>query len=143
MPPAYFLAAIVCMILLHFLLPIRFFLRVPLTLLGLLPLAAGVVLNLLADRWFKKMETTVKPFRDASTLITGGPYRLSRHPMYLGMSLCLLGVWLLLGSVSPAIPFLLFPVVIEALFIPTEEADMERLFGEAYRQYKGTTRRWI
>ncbi len=46
--------------------------------------------------------TTVKPFEESQALVTGGVFRISRNPMYLGMTLILLGVTLILGSVTPS-----------------------------------------
>ncbi len=103
----------------------------------------GAWLTLWTDGLFKKHETTVKPFEDASRLITEGPFRISRHPMYLGMTLILLGTAVLLGSVLSVLPAVAFAVWMQVRFIPAEEASMERIFGEAYREYAQKTRPWV
>jgi protein-S-isoprenylcysteine O-methyltransferase Ste14 len=139
--------ALVAMFALHF--PIPLFMRRirlipwPWSLLGALPLLAGIVLNLWADGLFKRHETEVKPFRESRALVTEGPFRFSRHPMYLGGMLMLSGVALLLGSL---LPFLILPVafwVVSVVFIVQEERDMIRQFGDRYRQYSRRVRRWI
>ena len=143
LPPVYFLGAIIVEVLLHFLLPLRQFLVFPWRLLGLVPPVIGIVLNLLADQTFKKHETTVKPFEESKALVTGGVFRISRNPMYLGMTLMLLGVTLILGSVTPFVVVLLFPVLLDRIFIVTEERMLEDTFGDQFRQYRNRVRRWI
>ena len=64
LPPTYLLIAIITMVLLHCLAPILELIAYPLTLFGIVPLAAGIALNLMADSAFKKEQTTVKPFAD-------------------------------------------------------------------------------
>jgi protein-S-isoprenylcysteine O-methyltransferase Ste14 len=54
---------------------------------GVLPIAAGIALNVAAARQFKPRNTTVTPFQESSALMTDGVLRWSRNPMYLGMVL--------------------------------------------------------
>ena len=63
----------------------------------MVPLALGIALNLAADNSFKRYKTTVKPVENSTVLITAGVFRLSRHPMYLGFVLILVGITLLMG----------------------------------------------
>jgi protein-S-isoprenylcysteine O-methyltransferase Ste14 len=111
--------------------------------LGILPIGVGVAVMLLADRQFKEAETTVQPFDPPSTLVTGGTFRFSRNPMYLGMVLVLAGMALALGTLTP---FLVPPVlawVFTRRFIIPEEAAMERAFGREYEDYRRRVRRWL
>ena len=62
LPPTYLLVAIVLMLVLHFLLPVYRFIPIPWNILGIVPLACGIALNLVADRAFHHAQTTVKPF---------------------------------------------------------------------------------
>ena len=94
--------------------------------LGVVPIAAGVWLNLAADRAFKERRTTVKPFERSSALVTDGVFEISRNPMYLGMVLILVGVALLLGALSPFLVTAGFAAIVETRFIPVEERDALR-----------------
>jgi protein-S-isoprenylcysteine O-methyltransferase Ste14 len=143
LPPTYFLLAIALAVVLHFLLPVHQLLVFPWRLLGLLPLAIGIVLNLLADQAFKKSNTTVKPFERSSALVTGGIFGVSRNPMYLGMILIVLGLALLFGSATPFVVVLVFGVVLHRAFVVREERMLEDTFGERFRQYRQRVRRWI
>ena len=86
--------------------------------------------------------TSFYPFATPTTLVTRGPFRLSRDPMYLGMVLVLIGVALLLGSVTPWVVVPLFVVLIDARFVRREEKDLEGA-GDAFRAYRARVRRWI
>jgi protein-S-isoprenylcysteine O-methyltransferase Ste14 len=143
MPTTYLLIALVAIILLHFLAPIGMIIPSPLNFIGLLLLVPGVVLNLLADRAFKENNTTVKPFDESSVLVTDGVFRISRHPMYLGFVLVLLGVAVLLGSVSPYPVILVFAILMDVGFIRMEESMLEAQFPGAWQDYKSRVRRWI
>jgi protein-S-isoprenylcysteine O-methyltransferase Ste14 len=63
--------------------------------------------------------------------------------MYVGLTLILIGVWLLLGGVSAALPIAVFVWIIQQRFIRGEERFLDEIFGEEYRGYKSRVRRWI
>jgi len=102
----------------------------------------GVVLNLWTSL-FKKNKTTVKPHETPSKMITSGPYKFTRNPMYLGMSLLFFGLAIFLGSLVAFSFPLLFIILMDATFIPQEEKNLERRFGKKYIEYKNKVRRWI
>ncbi len=143
MPTTYLLVALVLVILLHFFLPIATLVTSPWNLFGLVPLILGIALNLVADRAFKLHDTTVKPFKESRVLITNGVFRISRHPMYLGFVLVLLGVAMLLGSISPYVIVVGFAVLMDVGFIRMEESMLEAQFPQAWKEYESQVRRWI
>jgi protein-S-isoprenylcysteine O-methyltransferase Ste14 len=103
----------------------------------------GIILNLAADAAFKKHQTTVKPFEKSAVLITAGVYRISRHPMYLGMALILLGIAILMGSAMPFIVIPVFCILMEMVFVRTEEGMLEEQFGPEWVAYTKKVRKWI
>ena len=143
LPPTYFFGGIVLAAAIHFLFPLQQLLVFPWRLAGLLPLVIGIVLNLMADQALKTHNTTVKPLDISSTLITRGVFTISRNPMYLGMTLILLGIALLLGSATPLVVVIVLPVLFDLVFITPEEKMLEDAFGEEFRQYRKQVRRWI
>jgi len=143
LPPTYFLVAIVLVVTLHVLLPLQQLFVFPWRLAGLLPFFLGIVLTLMADQTFKKHNTTVKPFEKSSTLVTTGVFTVSRNPMYLGMTLILLGVGMLNGSLSPFAVVIVFPILLDRVFISPEERMLEDTFGDQFREYRKRVRRWI
>lgn len=107
-------------------------------LAGLLSAASGLLA-------FRKASTTVDPRRpgDAAAVVTGGAYRFTRNPMYLGLTCLLLGWaiylgsnWLLLGPAA----FMLF--ITRFQIIPEERALLAK-FGPGYAAYTKRVRRWL
>jgi protein-S-isoprenylcysteine O-methyltransferase Ste14 len=143
LPPTYFWLLILVSVLLHFILPIKKIITSPYRYFGIIFVVLGLILNLWADSMFKKKKTTVKPYENPTELLTSGPFRISRHPMYLGMVAVLLGETILLGSLITLLFPVLFIIISELLFIPFEEENLEKLFGKKYSEYKKKKRRWI
>jgi protein-S-isoprenylcysteine O-methyltransferase Ste14 len=143
LPPTYFWLLILVSVLLHFILPIKKIITYPYRYLGIIFVVFGFILNLWTDSMFKKKKTTVKPYENPTELLISGPFRISRHPMYLGMAAVLLGEAILLGSLITLIFPVLFIIISELLFIPFEEKNLEKLFGKKYSGYKKKIRRWI
>ena len=110
---------------------------------GACPLLVGIVLNLWSARLFKQQRTTIKPFQRSETIVAKGPYRWSRNPMYLGMSLVLLGIALLLGSTTPMLIIPVFIGIISVRFIAVEERMLTDRFGPTYEEYCKRVRRWL
>ncbi len=143
LPPAYLQICLVLAIGLHFVLPIIQLIHSPYRYGGILLIGLGFWLNIWADGIFKKRKTAVKPFEKSSALILDGPFRFSRHPMYLGMVVGLLGVAVILGSLVTFFVPVLFFIAMSIAFIPYEEKAMEETFGKEYLDYKARVRCWI
>jgi len=105
---------------------------------GLLVMVAGIL-------EFRKARTTVNPMKphDASALVTGGIYRFTRNPMYVGDVLILLAVAVFFSNPLGLAGVALFVVWMDALQIPAEERALRARFGEAYDRYCLEARRWL
>ena len=143
MPPTYFWSAVVLMVALHFVCPIKQIISGIYRYLGAVLVVAGFWFNMWADLAFKKFKTTVKPFKQSNALITSGLFKITRHPMYVGMVFALLGLFVVLGSLTPIIVVPVFVIVITVRFILPEERDLERQFKDAYLDYRKRVRRWL
>jgi protein-S-isoprenylcysteine O-methyltransferase Ste14 len=143
LPTHYLLIAVAILPALHFLWAGKTIIPPPWNLLGLIPLAGGILINLAADGALHKAGTTVMPDKESAELVTGGAYRISRNPMYLGFVLVLAGVAVLLGSLTPWIVVPLFALLMDRLFIAPEERMLEARFGPAWKDYASRVRRWI
>jgi protein-S-isoprenylcysteine O-methyltransferase Ste14 len=107
-------------------------------------LIAGCCLLWPALSAFRKARTNPKPWKPSTTLVTAGPYRFTRNPMYLGFTCIYLGVALWVNSLWPLLALLLVVLpVMQQFVIRREERYLERTFGAPYRAYLETVRRWI
>lgn len=143
LPPRYFIIFLLLSIGLHFIFPIKKIIFPPYTYLGWLLIMFGIILNIWSDLLFKRKKTTVKPHKTPSSLETSGPFRISRHPMYLGMAAILLGTTILHGTLITFLFPIIFVILMEIKFIPIEEKNLEKVFGKKYLDYKREVRRWI
>ena len=103
----------------------------------------GLVIEGAAAGHFRRAGTAVEPWKPSTALVTGGIYRLTRNPIYVGFAVIYVG--LAVGMDSPLALAMLFPclIVIDRFVIVREEANLERKFGESYRAYKDKARRWL
>ena len=111
--------------------------------IGFALLVCGGVLALSCLGIFVLARTTFIPFGRASTLITRGPYRFSRNPMYVSLVLAYLGGTGLLVQPWPLLFLPLAIVILNRIVIPFEEARLLAAFGIAYEAYCAKVRRWI
>jgi len=142
-PPTYLLISIFIMLTLHFLFPVILIVPPVWNLLGIIPLAIGITINLMADKAFHRAETPVCPFEESSSLVTTGIYGISRNPMYLGFILILLGVAVLIRSLTPYIVIFAFALLMNNTLISAEERRLTMIFGAEWKAYKAQTRRWL
>lgn len=143
LPPVYFVASAGVMALLDRVAPGPRWLSHPATLTGLAPFIAGAALTLAGAGLFKKHGTAIRPFEVPTTLVTTGPYRYTRNPMYLGMALGLTGVAVMLGTTTPPAVIPIFVWLITTRFIAHEERRLGKAFGQPYLDYKQKVRRWL
>jgi protein-S-isoprenylcysteine O-methyltransferase Ste14 len=143
MPTLWLLLALVAQAALHVVLPLGTLIARPWSLVGLVPLAAGVLLNLIADGDLRKANTTVKPFEESSALVTTGAYGWTRNPMYVGFVDMLVGIALMLGSLSPLLVVPPFAWWMDRAYIDVEERMMAETFGQAWDEYRQRVRRWV
>lgn len=94
---------------------------------------------------FKKAQTTPNPkeIDRATSLVTSGIYRYTRNPMYLGLTLILLGWALYLSHFLAFILIPIFMMYISRFQIQPEERMLTKKFGQAYQNYRSKVRRWI
>jgi protein-S-isoprenylcysteine O-methyltransferase Ste14 len=115
----------------------------PLAVTILIPaigIAGWLALDGAAMLSFSRAGTSMIPVRPSAALVTTGPYRFTRNPVYLGMAFLYLAFAIGLG------PLIALPVVlatVDRLVIAREEAYLVRRFGQPYRACLEETRRWV
>jgi protein-S-isoprenylcysteine O-methyltransferase Ste14 len=114
--------------------------RVP---FGLTALALGVVLATWGVMTFRRAKTAINPHLSASQLVTHGPYRFTRNPMYTGLTLQYLGGAALINSVWPIIVLPVAILILVQTVISREEMYLSDAFGAEYAGYAASVRRWL
>ena len=104
---------------------------------------AGLLLLGWAVLTMRRARTTVMPHARASALVTGGPFRFRRNPIYLAEMLILLGIAELTRNLWLVLLTPVFGILVTLLAILPEERHLEARFGEDYREYKERTRRLL
>ena len=94
-------------------------------------------------RQFRNADTTFSVHGSSSAIITGGPFRFSRNPSYLSLTLLYLGLAVLLDSIWIAVLAIPVLIILRVGVIAREERYLERKFGPEYLDYKRKVRRWI
>ncbi len=94
---------------------------------------------------FRRAKTTMNPIKPgaASSLVSSGVYRFTRNPMYLGLSVTLLGWAMFLSNPLALLAVALFVLYINRFQINPEERVLWSLFGAEYAAYKEKVRRWL
>jgi protein-S-isoprenylcysteine O-methyltransferase Ste14 len=118
----------------------------PRLVVGLPLLTGGAAIALHNKRTFQYTQTPMMGGRSKdglSPLHTWGDFKWTRNPMYLGVTVALLGAAILSNNVWTLIFPLLNWIIMDQFYIPLEEVQLEDAFGDEYRQYKQTVRRWL
>lgn len=106
-------------------------------------IALALALAFWAIAVFRRAGTTPIPNQPTTAVVFEGPYRFTRNPMYLGLTLALAGVGLALDRGWIALSALLGAVLVDRYAIVREERYLERKFGDAYLGYRRRVRRWL
>jgi protein-S-isoprenylcysteine O-methyltransferase Ste14 len=104
---------------------------------------AGLAFDLGSLALFWRAGTSPLPFRGSTAFVARGPYRFTRNPMYLGMTLFVAGLGGVTGRLVLVPAALLSALLIDRFVIPREERHLEHRFGDSYRDYKRRVRRWL
>lgn len=142
-PPLIYLSAMAAGLLLDWRYPLAFLpgkLALP---AGVLLIASGALCMATAFAAMRRAGTAVNPYQPTTAVVTDGPYRYTRNPLYLALALFYAGI---AGLANALWAISLLPVVLAMIhygIIQREEKYLEQKFGAEYLRYKNTVRRWI
>jgi protein-S-isoprenylcysteine O-methyltransferase Ste14 len=142
-PPLIFAVPLAVGILLNLKFPIRFLPRNVAPIPGILLIGTAVTLISQAFPRMRRAGTNVDPTKPATVLVTEGPFKYTRNPLYLSLTLFYIGIATLVNTIWA---ILLLPIVLYVInrgVIDREERYLKRKFGEQYTQYTQRVRRWI
>lgn len=111
--------------------------------IGSVLLVGGLAFMVWGMATFARSRTPVVPVRPARLVVTGGPYRFSRNPMYLGITIGYVGLAALLNQAWPLVMLPIVLVVLSGVVIEREERHLRAKFGAEYDAYAARVRRWL
>lgn len=139
-PPMIFATAVMAGLVLQWLSPAP--MAVTLFWPGVLLLAGGLALDLWAMWTMFAARTNIFPHRAADSLVTHGPFAFMRNPIYVGNTIAMVGLalllrngWLLGCAVAAA-------ALTHNLAVVREEAHLKHKFGAAWDDYAARVKRW-
>jgi protein-S-isoprenylcysteine O-methyltransferase Ste14 len=112
-------------------------------ILGAICIGTGIATVSAGFRTMRQAGTNIDPRQPATTVVTSGPFRFTRNPLYLSLALLYSGIALFLNSAWPMffLPFVL--TIMNRGVIDREEHYLEGKFGPEYLNYKTQVRRWL
>ena len=143
LPPLLTLILLIAQVLLSVLMPVPGMFGPGASEIGYLLIVAGILLIFWGAGHFRKVRTNINTFRDPDVLVTGGPFRFTRNPMYLGFFLILFGAAIVYDAATALLPVAAFFAAANWWYIPYEERAAENALGEAYAEYRSRVRRWL
>ena len=110
---------------------------------ALICVVTSAILGIWSLAWFVRSHTNPMPTKPSTIVVTSGPYRFSRNPMYVSLALLYIGLGFGLDIFWALILMPLVVITIRYYVIAREERYLERKFGVEYLRYKKSVRRWI
>jgi protein-S-isoprenylcysteine O-methyltransferase Ste14 len=143
-PPLYFLIPLALSVATEFLFPAQRLLP-PLVagVVGGAFLGLGISFAVSAVIAMRQAGTSPIPVEPSTALVTNGPYRFTRNPMYLGMTLAYLGIAIWTQAIWAFVYLPLVLLAVRRSVIDREEMYLEQRFGEPYLRYRAKVRRWL
>jgi protein-S-isoprenylcysteine O-methyltransferase Ste14 len=142
-PPVIYAVPLTAGILLQTLFPMNLLPPVGAYVLGGLSFILAGILAVSAFRKMRQVGTNVSPNQPTTAIVTDGPYRFTRNPIYLSLTLVYGSVSLVANALWPMLILPIVLILIDRGVIAREERYLEDKFGEEYMQYKARVRRWI
>jgi protein-S-isoprenylcysteine O-methyltransferase Ste14 len=142
-PPVLLVAGIAFGALLGMLLPLDVAIPTRLRLAGFVLLATGIAFDVSAIFWMSRARTNILPHKAAGVLLTSGPFRVSRNPIYVGNTITLAAMGLAFSNLWYAIAAVVMALLLHRLAILREEAHLAARFGKAWDDYAARIPRWL
>lgn len=142
-PPLLVLICLIGQIILAFRGPLQPLIAPHWQYLGVGLMFAAFLTMMLIARKFSRRQTTIIPDGKPSELMEDGLFAYSRNPIYVAMTVLLLGSGLAVGQVWGLLVVPIFILLVQRMWIVKEEENLEEEFGQMYRNYKAKVRRWV
>jgi len=142
-PPLLFAGTLLLGLLLQFFWPLHLSSGIGMQIAGAILAVASGMIAAWGARTMRRAGTNVLPARPTLSIVTEGPFRFSRNPLYLGNVIFYLALALIFNTAWPLFLFVPMLCVVQRGIIRREERYLEAKFGETYLDYKRRVRRWL
>jgi protein-S-isoprenylcysteine O-methyltransferase Ste14 len=142
-PPLLFGGTLVLGLVLHWIRPVPALPTLVARVLGLLILVLSGLLARSAEAAMKRAGTNIPPNQPTLAIVTDGPFRFTRNPLYLATAGLYVGIALLVNALCPLVLLLPMLVILDWGVVRCEERYLEAKFGDSYRDYRAWVRRWV
>lgn len=143
LPPVLFSGTLLVAILLHLIVPLRLLPRTPAWVVGLLLVGIAIVIMASGVRAMARAQTEMDVRKSTTAIVVDGPFRYTRNPLYISLTLLYLGIAALINTLWPVLLLPILLLVMQRGVIEREERYLERKFGDEYLRYKARVRRWL
>ncbi len=142
--PLVYLASLIAGLVADLYYPIR--LNFPITVtvgIGLAVIFGAAIIASLSLSTMRKVGASPDPSKPPKKLVVDGPFRFSRNPIYVSMTLGYVGIAVALNALLPLFFLIVALPIVDRFVISREEKYLERRFDEEYMRYKSRVRRWF
>jgi protein-S-isoprenylcysteine O-methyltransferase Ste14 len=142
-PPLLYAAAFVIVLALRWFWPLPILGHAIALSAGVSLLVLGIGIAIAGRRALQAAATNVDPMRPTTAIVTSGPYRFSRNPLYVAVTLLFLGLTLVFNTLWGLVVLVPLVITMHCGVVLREERYLERKFGDVYRQYRSKVRRYF
>jgi protein-S-isoprenylcysteine O-methyltransferase Ste14 len=142
-PPFIFATAFLVGWVLHAAVPLPFLPRTVARITGALLVAAAVILVAASLRALKRVGTNVEVHKPTTAIVVDGPYRYTRNPIYVSLTLLYAGIAIFARMFWPLLLLPIVLIILQRGVVDREERYLTHKFGDEYISYKGRVRRWV
>lgn len=142
-PPLLYAVAFVIVLLLRWFAPMRILGPAVALWLGLAFVASGIGIAIWGRRTMQAAGTNIDPSRPTTAIVDSGPFRYSRNPLYLALTLLYLGLSLAFNTWWCIVVLVPLLIIMHRGVVLREERYLAQKFGERYRQYRSRVRRYL
>jgi protein-S-isoprenylcysteine O-methyltransferase Ste14 len=142
-PPLLLGLTVLSMIVLNWLLPLPISLRSVALLLGIILTSLGIGCLVWGRTTLLQAGTNVNPLKPTTAIVSEGPFRFSRNPLYVGGTSFFIGLSLAIGTGWGCVLLVPFALILHYGIILPEERYLEQKFGDSYLTYKRAVRRYL
>jgi protein-S-isoprenylcysteine O-methyltransferase Ste14 len=143
LPPLLYGSALVVVLALRWFWPMPIFGHAVALWSGLVLIVFAVAIAIWGARTMRAAGTNVSPLRPTTAVVTTGPFRFSRNPLYLALMLLYLGLTLAFNTWWGVVVLIPLLMIVHRGVVLREERYLEQKFGEDYRQYRSAVRRYL